>query len=243
MIRHWDSWETGKRNHIFVVKVKNSEEGWKACDHAIDLMKGLDEDCPTRPFGDASDFCWSPDGSQIVYVSQNRGQKDFAWTTSTNLYIVDVKTGKRRCITVGNKAYVRNPVWWDQKIVFLGMSKPQYESDRQRVKIYDIKTEKTTNLTEHWDRSPDSVVVTPDGKSLILVAQEYGRMKIFKLDLDSKEGTDPKCIVEDHCNNGVSCLKTKDGYKLVFTQSSLKRPNEVCDSMNQLTAIDLHLLI
>jgi len=43
MFRHWDTWEDGKRSHIFLLK--NDAE------KPIDLMPNVDTDVPTRPWG------------------------------------------------------------------------------------------------------------------------------------------------------------------------------------------------
>src|SRR6478609_4206617 len=69
-IRHWDAWEDGKRSHIFVLPVKRELSQWKATGEPLDVMKGVDADCPTKPFGGVEEFAWSPDGKEIAYTAQ-----------------------------------------------------------------------------------------------------------------------------------------------------------------------------
>ena len=41
-IRHWDTWEDGRRSHLFLMKVSGGAP--------LDLMKRMDADTPSRPF-------------------------------------------------------------------------------------------------------------------------------------------------------------------------------------------------
>jgi len=92
-IRHWDTWKDGKRSHVFVVKVGREEVAGQKTDvsEAVDLMKGVDADCPTKPFGGAEEFSWSPDGKEIAYTAQLGA--DFAWSTDLNVYLVPASGG------------------------------------------------------------------------------------------------------------------------------------------------------
>ena len=47
-VRHWDEWADGTKNHLFALAL----DGGKASGAAVDLMKGVDADTPTKPFGD-----------------------------------------------------------------------------------------------------------------------------------------------------------------------------------------------
>jgi hypothetical protein len=47
--RHWDSWEDGLYNHLFLVPVGGGIP-------AKDLLEGEPYDCPTQPFGGSDDY-------------------------------------------------------------------------------------------------------------------------------------------------------------------------------------------
>src|SRR5438132_317841 len=72
LIRHWDTWKDGKRSHVFALPLKqnDSNDGWQTAADPTDLMKGVDADCPTKPFGGAEEFTWSPDGKELAYTAQ-----------------------------------------------------------------------------------------------------------------------------------------------------------------------------
>ena len=62
MFRHWDTWEDGKRSHLFLVKGEGGEP--------VDLMPDLDADVPTRPWGGFEQVAVTPDGSEVLYTAK-----------------------------------------------------------------------------------------------------------------------------------------------------------------------------
>ena len=51
LVRHWDEWEDGRRNHLFVVPVDGSRP-------PVNVMQGMQADAPTEPFGGADAYTW-----------------------------------------------------------------------------------------------------------------------------------------------------------------------------------------
>ena len=103
--RHWDEWEDGKFNHVFVTPVGKSEE-------AKDIMPDEPYDCPQKPFGGDEDYVWRPDGKHVVYVSKKKYGKDYAESTNTDLYEYDVETGKTKNMTeILKNGYDVNPAY------------------------------------------------------------------------------------------------------------------------------------
>jgi dipeptidyl aminopeptidase/acylaminoacyl peptidase len=227
-IRHWDSWEDGKRNHIFVLPVKQDEHAsWKAAGEPMDLMKGVDADCPSKPFGGAEEFGWSPNGQEIAYTAQLGN--DIAWSTDFNVFTVAVAGGPAKSITASNKATDTGPVYSPDgtTIAYRAMARPGFESDRYRIHLYDRKSGSTRTLTEAWDRSPGSVEWSPDGKSLLVTASDAARQKIFKVDATTGR---PQAIVNEHYNSGASYVAAAGGAggpRIAFAQDSLVSPAEI----------------
>jgi Tol biopolymer transport system component len=67
--RHWDTWEDGKFDHIFVAPMVN---GKPARRQSRDLLFNEAYDAPTKPFGGDEDYVWSPDGKHLVYVTKKK---------------------------------------------------------------------------------------------------------------------------------------------------------------------------
>jgi dipeptidyl aminopeptidase/acylaminoacyl peptidase len=81
-IRHWDAWADGTRNHVFAYDLATGK--------ARDLMLAMDADCPTKPFGDSTDFAVSPDGLTLVFSAKDMGAElsAEAWSTNYDLFTV-----------------------------------------------------------------------------------------------------------------------------------------------------------
>src|SRR5262245_22620929 len=213
MIRHWDAWDDGKRNHIFVWPLKGG--------NAIDIMKGADADSPTKPFGGQEEFAWSPDSKSIAFTSKM--VKNPAWSTDDNIYLAAADGSGYRCLSCGNEANDTQPAFSPDgaRLAWLAMSRPGYESDRRRVMAYDLAAGKARALTETWDRSPDSVAWSTDGKRLFVAAEESARKKIFSVDASSGKVS---VVVGDHYNADLAV--TSRG-RLVYAQDSLLSPAEI----------------
>ena len=213
MIRHWDAWYEGKRNHIFVWPMKGGSP--------VDVMKGEDADSPTKPFGGQEEFAWSPDGKSIAFTSKMA--KNEAWSTDNNIYLAAADGSGYRCLTCANEATDTQTAFSPdgRTIAYLAMTRPGFEADRQRVMVYDLASGRSRALTEPWDRSADSVAWSPDGKRLFVVAEESARRKIFAVEA---AGGKVGLVVGDHYNAEVAV--TARG-RLVYTQDSLVAPAEI----------------
>ena len=142
--RHWDAWDDARRNHLFV---------WSEAGGAVDLLKGLPYDAPSKPFGGLEEVAISKDGQEIVFASKMVGRED-AWSTNGDLWLVPADgSAKPRSLTQANPADDNVPVFSPDgaRLAYLAQARPQYESDRRRVVILDWKTKTSRVLTDAWD--------------------------------------------------------------------------------------------
>ncbi|SFT83948.1 Dipeptidyl aminopeptidase/acylaminoacyl peptidase [Lishizhenia tianjinensis] len=176
--RHWDTWQDGKFNHLFV---KNLETG-----EMVDIMEGEKFECPTQPFGGAEDYTWNAEGTKIYYVCKKLYGKEYAVSTNTDIYVYDLATGKTSNLTEGNMGYDTNPVFSAEgKLAYLQMKRDGYESDKNDIIYFDGTTKH--NLTAAWDGTVNSFVWSEDEKSIYFVAPTGGEAHLFKIDLPGKK--------------------------------------------------------
>ncbi|SMP21302.1 S9 family peptidase [Chryseobacterium profundimaris] len=176
--RHWDYFNEGKYNHIFVVNVSDK------ADAAKDLLEGKMWDSPQRPFGGAEDFIWSPDSSQLLYVTKPKSGKEYSTSTNTDIFAYDIATGITKNLTESNKGYDLNPKFSPdgKSLIWQSMARDGYEADKNDIKIMDWKTAKVTNLTSGWDESVSGDVFwSADSKIIYFTAAFRGTKQLFSL--------------------------------------------------------------
>ena len=86
-VRHWDQWKTGRRRHLFVQHVDGGP--------AVDVMPDMDADAPSKPFGGAEQYTFTPDGRGIVFTARDAGREE-AWSTDLDLFEVPIDAARRR---------------------------------------------------------------------------------------------------------------------------------------------------
>jgi dipeptidyl aminopeptidase/acylaminoacyl peptidase len=249
LFRHWDRWEDGLRSHIFVAPLTAKDGRPRELGKPVDLMKGLDVDSPTRPFGGTDEIAFSPDGAEIAYTARVVPGSEVAWSTDVDIFRVpvDASTPPQK-VSTENRAWDTQPAYspdgrW---LAHLAMSRPGFEADRFRIllrsRAADGKLGAPREVAPEWDRSAGSLAWTSDSRALIVTAQETGRLKIFSVDVGSGE---VKTLVNEHHNTSVSVGAHG---RIVFLQDSTVSPADLFSvptgggEVERLTAINAALL-
>ena len=176
--RHWDYFNEGKYNHVFVVNVSDKVE------NAKDLLEGKMWDSPQRPFGGAEDFVWSPDSTQLLYVTKPLSGAQYAQSTNTDIFAYNLNSGTTKNLTESNKGYDVGPKFSPdgKTLLWMSMERDGYEADKNDIKIMDWKSHKVRNLTKDWDESVvGDVFWTQDSKTLYFTTAFRGTKQLFSL--------------------------------------------------------------
>ncbi len=177
--RHWDYFNEGKYNHVFVVNTSDK------VDAAKDLLDGKMWDSPQRPFGGAEDFIWSPDSAQLLYVTKPKSGAAYSTSTNTDIFAYDLASGTTKNLTEANKGYDVNPKFSPdgKSLIWQSMARDGYEADKNDIKILDWKSGKISNLTSGWDESVSGDVFwSGDSKAIYFTAAFRGTKQLFSLD-------------------------------------------------------------
>lgn len=220
MYRHWNAWDDGTRQHLFVVA--------RAGGTPVDLTPSVPYDVPPGPFGGSEGYAFSSDGREMAYTAKDQGAAD-AWSTDLNVYTVPVVGGAPTIITRANRGADQNPVYspdgrW---IAYASQARAGFESDRWRLMLYDRRAGTAHELLPAWDRNADTYQFTPDGRALVVGTVDAGRTKLYRVLLTTR-GTAtaaPLLLVGEHNNTAPSL--TRDGRAVAWVQDAAERPGEV----------------
>jgi dipeptidyl aminopeptidase/acylaminoacyl peptidase len=184
-IRHWDAWNEGKLNRLFVAELPGGKT--KALTDAILVGADVAGDVPSRPFGDASEFAWAPDGNSLV-VSARKGDAGEPWSTNFDLYQVNADgSGTAKNLTAANPAWDTGPVFSadGRTLYYRAMKRPGFEADRNALVAMDLGTGGVREIAPQWDRSADGITLSADGKTIYTTAQDLGDHPLFAVDVAS----------------------------------------------------------
>jgi dipeptidyl aminopeptidase/acylaminoacyl peptidase len=213
-VRHWDEWTDGRRSHLFAVPVAGGE--------AVDLMKGIDADCPGKPFGGTEELAFAPDGKTLLFSARDAGREE-AWSTNYDLFAVPLLgEAKPRNLTADNPAWDTAPVFSPdgKTLAYLAMKVPGYEADRRRIVLKPWPDGTARVLTEGWDRSPDTLLWSADGKTIYAVAENLGQTALFAVDVASGKA---RPVVE----KGTLRSPALAGDRIVYGLEHLRSPVEL----------------
>jgi dipeptidyl aminopeptidase/acylaminoacyl peptidase len=215
-VRHWDTWSDDRISQLFVLRMENGR--------AVEprsLTAALDADVPSKPFGDASEYTFSPDGSKVVFDARVKGKSE-PWSTNFDLYEVSVEGGEPRNLTADNPAWDAQPVFSPDgsMLAWRAMRRPGFEADRFHVMVKDLKSGETRELAQDWDRSADQLEFSADGKTLYALADHFGQRPVWAIDV--KTGKASMLTGPGH----VDAFAVGER-ELVFAVSTLKSPAEL----------------
>ncbi len=178
MYRHWDSWSDYKHSHVFVAKIEHN----KLTD-IVDINKDEPYDTPLAPYFEPSEVSWSPDGKNIAYTCRKLKGKELAMSTNSDIYIYNLDTKTTKNLTEGMLGYDRNPVFSPDgdKICWTSMSTPGYESDKDRLMVYNFKSGEIKDLTLNFDQSAASAVWDADNETIYFISGTKATFQVYKV--------------------------------------------------------------
>ena len=213
LYRHWTAWKDGTRTHIFLASASTGE--------AKDITPG-NYDSPSFQLGGPSQYDFSPDGKEFIFVSNH--DKEAASSTNNDLWLISLADPKAqpRNITASNLAYDASPKYSpDGKYIAYRMQKqPGYEADLFRLAILDRASGASTVLTESFRNWVDEFQWSDDSNSIYFAAPVEGQTPIYRIDLASKAITR---VLADKTLLGWELA----GARLLYLRSSVGEPVEL----------------
>jgi dipeptidyl aminopeptidase/acylaminoacyl peptidase len=213
MVRHWDSWKDGLRSHVFAVPVWGGE--------AMDVMKEMNADCPSKPFGGPEEFSYAPDNEAIVFTAKNADREE-AWSTNFDLFSAPIDGSSPPVnLTDQNNAWDTGPVFSPMgRLAYLAMSRPGYEADRFQIMVKASPAANNLSISKDWDRSPGTIAWSADESTIYAAADNVGQHSLFEVNVATNA---VKTIVQEGHISAVAVA----GDRLVILMDHLKGPAEL----------------
>lgn len=239
--RHWDTWEDGNFDHVFLAPLKDGKAG-----NPIDLLKDQPFDCPQKPFGGDEDFIWNPDSKHVVYVSKKSFGTAYAISTNTDLFEYDISTSTTKNLTANNKGYDLSPAYNSKGVLaYLSMQREGYEADKQDLILWNGQTK--INLTKQRDDiHVESFKWSDDGNSIFFIAPQKGMVHLFQVTLSGTNSKITQLTKGEFEVNGivgqvantlyiskVDFNHTSEIYKLDLTNGTIDQVTHVNDGKYQ----------
>lgn len=243
--RHWDHYvET--ISHPFVAEVKDGVIG-----EGEDILKDEPFECPMAPFGGIEQLAWSPDSKTIAYTCRKKEGVRYAISTDSDIYIYNIgtretknlckekgyiepaidatKTMKYQAVNApenlkNNPGYDQNPQFSpDGKYVaWQSMARNGYESDRNRLCVYNLATGEKNYVSEAFDSNVDAFVWNKDSKTLTFIGVWHATCNMYQTNLKGQL----KQLTEDWADfTGLSLAN--NGNKILATRQSMSAPTDI----------------
>ncbi len=224
MIRHWTSWDEGKRSHLFICDAKTGE--------AKDLTPNLDVNTPPRPFGGSSDYTFSPDGNELAFTAEPR--KNPAWSTNTDIWVVSSEGGDPKNLTAENRAADAQPSYSPNGtfLAYVSQARAGFEADLWVLKLRHLATGRISEIGVQHDRPIHSFSWT-DSHGMLATIDDQGTESIVKIHFEWKDdgsvspGTGFLRVVAGGMNSSVQSVHRGGETLAVYVRNTADRPSEI----------------
>ncbi|MFK8112765.1 MAG: prolyl oligopeptidase family serine peptidase [Rubripirellula sp.] len=219
MYRHWNQWHDYAYSHVHVQQIDEAGDS----SEPVDLMAALKADCPVPPFGGSEQFAFSPDGKEIALTLKLVNNP--AESTDTGVYLIPTTGGSLKNITPGMPGYDMSPSYSSDGrfLAFHSMKRAGFESDRNRILLYNRSSGEMKDVTEGLDQTAHHATWSNDNKHLYFYSETQGTNQIFRVGAESGE---TKQVSSGRFNFAVDAAIPNSNLILVRQQSML-RPTEL----------------
>jgi dipeptidyl aminopeptidase/acylaminoacyl peptidase len=188
MYKHWDEW-TETVPHPFVAAFDGKKMG-----EAKDLLEGEPFESPMKPFGGIEQLAWSPDSKSVAYTCRKKTGKEYAFSTDSDIYLYNLESGKaiNLCKDFSeedkNMGYDINPKFSadGQYIAWQSMERDGYESDRNRLCVFNLKTHEKSYVTESFESGVDDYCWAPDSQTLYFIGVWHATTMVYRTNLQGE---------------------------------------------------------
>ena len=180
MYKHWDEWVT-TAPHPFVADFNG-----KGISNIRDILQGQPYESPMKSFGGIEQLAWSPASDMIAYTCRKKTGLDYALSTDSDIYLYSLSDGSTVNLCKDypqngdrNMGYDVNPQFSPdgRYIAWQSMARDGYESDRNRLCLFNLTDHSKRYVTEQFDSNVDGFIWNDDSQSLYFTGVWHGTIE------------------------------------------------------------------
>ena len=216
MYKHWDEWVT-TAPHPFVADFDSN-----GISNIVDILEGEPYESPMKPWGGIEQLAWNTTSDKVAYTCRKKTGLEYAVSTNSDIYVYDLNTKKTDNITEENKGYDTNPQYSpDGKyIAWQSMERDGYESDRNRLCVYNLNNGQKTFVTESFESGVDDYCWNNDSQSLYFIGVWHGTSMVYSTNLNG----DIKKLTDGMYDYGSVAMA---GDKIITKRHSISAADEI----------------
>lgn len=207
----------GRRSQLFVVPVEGGEPSQR-----------------TRGPHDCTLPAWSPDGSQLAFVSARHEQRDY--DAVTDIYVISAAGGEPRRLTPG-RGPASSPSWSPdgRTIAYAANEYPQGQFGARNLGLWTIDASggEPRRIDRAFDRSVASqpppfpslqLIWSQGGSEIVFGAMDRGAIHLFSV---PSTGGAPRRVVGGERRTLLSSSANRDGSLIAVAASSYRDPSAI----------------
>lgn len=235
--RHWKSWDDQNDSNVFFADYSDG----KLTSIPTNIVNEPFE-APVDPDDGIEQVAFSPDGNKIAYSCKKLTGTAYAISTNTDIYVYNILDKSTKNVSIKNKGYDKSPVFSPDGnyLAWNSMERDGYEADKNRIFLYEIKSEKITDLTKDFDNFADDPKWSIDSKKIFFIGPHEGTRQIFTVDINNKK--------IERLSSGIFDYQAiiPSSYQLITSRVSMSNPAEIYSvnlqgEDNQLTFVNQKL--
>jgi len=217
MYRHWDTW-CDTYSHVFFADYIKGD----SIANIKDIMEGEQYNSPRKPFGGMEEINWSPDGKIIAYTSVKKKGLAYSLSTNSDIYLYYTDGDSTVNLTKGMPGYDACPVFSKngKYIAWESMPRDGYESDKNRLFVYNFETGEKKDYTQNFDQNVHNLTWKGNYK-IYFTSEWHGTIEIYELALNTGEIRK----VTEGVHNYLNVALASNG--LVAMRQSMSMPTEI----------------
>ncbi len=175
--RFWDSYLDGHYLGLYAVPLG----GNLPATEGVALTRNYQADVVSKPEGDDSSFIVSPDGRAVYFAARPSGSaQGMGEPHSIYLVPLDGSAPPRRLDPASGTSDTVPAMAPDgNRLAYLSAQGSVFTAPRARIMIRDLTRGETHEVSPRFDRSPDHLAWSSDGKTLYALVEDTGQQRLF----------------------------------------------------------------